>query len=102
MKGSLRSISFLFLAFLFSPNYFLFFYVRPSEVRCIDTERHALLKFKQDHIDLSNWLASWTAHGDCCLWKGTHTLPKFQAVNKENPVYTILDFDVSYCLLSRF
>ena len=36
------------------------------------------------------------------FYLGTHTLPKFQAVNKENPVYTVLDFDVSYCLLSRF
>ena len=34
------------------------------------TERQALLNFKQDLIDSSNWLSSWTAQGDCCLWEG--------------------------------
>lgn len=41
-----------------------------SEVRCIEEERQALLKFKQglkDHLDL---LSSWGNHEDCCKWIG--------------------------------
>ncbi|KAF3948318.1 hypothetical protein CMV_025667 [Castanea mollissima] len=69
MEASFRPVSFLFLAFLFLPN-FLFFCTGLSELRCVDTEQHALLNFKQDLIDPSNRLSSWTTHGDCCLWEG--------------------------------
>ncbi|KAL5736022.1 hypothetical protein ACOSQ2_030810 [Xanthoceras sorbifolium] len=41
-------------------------------VGCIESEREALLRFKQDVEDTSNRLASWTADGDgdCCKWVG--------------------------------
>ncbi|KAK7829057.1 receptor-like protein eix2 [Quercus suber] len=73
MEASFRpsvSFLFLFLAFLFLPNFFFFFCTGLSDLRCIDTERQALLNFKQHLIDSSNRLSSWTAHGDCCQWVG--------------------------------
>ncbi|XP_044473228.1 receptor-like protein EIX2 [Mangifera indica] len=42
-----------------------------SFVGCLQSERLALLRFKQDLIDPANRLVSWTSdHGDCCTWSG--------------------------------
>lgn len=42
-----------------------------SDVGCIETEKQALLRFKQGLEDGSNRLASWNrSNGDCCQWAG--------------------------------
>jgi EIX receptor 1/2 len=42
-----------------------------SEVRCIEEERQALLKFKKGLHDFYGMLSSWDSHeGDCCKWEG--------------------------------
>jgi hypothetical protein len=71
MDESLRAVTFLFVAFLIiiHPNFFCTG-DSESKVCCIETERHALLKFKQHLKDSSNRLASWTGNGDCCQWVG--------------------------------
>ena len=71
MDGSLRAVTFLFLVFLIiiQPNFFCNGDSQ-SEIRCIESERNALLKFKQHLQDPSNRLASWAGDVDCCQWVG--------------------------------
>ncbi|XP_062102293.1 uncharacterized protein LOC133812412 isoform X2 [Humulus lupulus] len=41
---------------------------------CIETERQALLTFKQGLVDADDALQSWTSNNkDCCTWKGIST-----------------------------
>ncbi|KAG8386470.1 hypothetical protein BUALT_Bualt03G0152000 [Buddleja alternifolia] len=55
------------------------------EIQCIDRERQALLKFKQDLGDVAGVLSSWESHQDCCKWRG------IRCDNETNHV-TALDF----------
>ncbi|KAM2934155.1 hypothetical protein FF1_042011 [Malus domestica] len=41
-----------------------------SNIRCLQTEKTALLQFKQGLVDESNVLASWETGKDCCEWRG--------------------------------
>jgi Leucine-rich repeat (LRR) protein len=70
MDGSLSAVTFLFLAFLIIHPNLLCNGDSESEVTCIETERQALLRFKQHLQDPSNRLASWVGDGDCCQWVG--------------------------------
>ncbi|PRQ18689.1 putative leucine-rich repeat-containing, plant-type, leucine-rich repeat domain, L [Rosa chinensis] len=44
--------------------------VGSSSILCLESERHALLRFKQGLVDESNALASWKSEKDCCKWRG--------------------------------
>ncbi|KAM5573310.1 receptor-like protein EIX2 [Rosa sericea] len=44
--------------------------VGTSSILCLESERHALLRFKQGLVDESNALASWKSEKDCCKWRG--------------------------------
>uniref|UniRef100_A0A2N9EYP3 Leucine-rich repeat-containing N-terminal plant-type domain-containing protein n=1 Tax=Fagus sylvatica TaxID=28930 RepID=A0A2N9EYP3_FAGSY len=71
MDASLRPVTFLFLVFLIiiHPNFFCNGDSQ-SQIRCIQSERNALLKFKQHLQDPSNRLISWAGDVDCCQWVG--------------------------------
>ncbi|XP_027924871.1 receptor-like protein EIX2 [Vigna unguiculata] len=40
-----------------------------GEAKCIESERQALLSFKQGLIDNFGMLSTWTNNTDCCKWK---------------------------------
>ncbi|XP_050378326.1 receptor-like protein EIX1 [Argentina anserina] len=39
-------------------------------IMCLESERQALLQFKQGLVDESNALASWESEKECCKWRG--------------------------------
>ncbi|KAM5573160.1 hypothetical protein ABKV19_012940 [Rosa sericea] len=60
-----------------------------NNIMCLESERHALLQFKQGLVDESNALASWKSEKDCCKWRGI-------ACNNQTGYVTSLDFSFSY------
>ncbi|KAM5573216.1 receptor-like protein EIX2 [Rosa sericea] len=60
-----------------------------NNIMCLESERHALLQFKQGLVDDSNALASWKSEKDCCKWRGIEC-------NNQTGHVTSLDFSFSY------
>ncbi|XP_024171703.1 receptor-like protein EIX2 [Rosa chinensis] len=58
-------------------------------IMCLESERQALLQFKQGLVDESNALASWKSEKDCCKWRGI-------ACNNQTGHVTGLNFSFSY------
>ena len=92
-EGSLLKITLRFLLCLLTihhpPNFCTAH--SDSEVRCIESERHALLNFRQDLLDPSNRLTSWASDVDCCDWVGVlchnvtgHVLPGQSSRTSQN------------------
>ncbi|XP_022888502.1 probable LRR receptor-like serine/threonine-protein kinase At4g36180 [Olea europaea var. sylvestris] len=49
--------------------------VKRGRIRCLEREREALLKFKDELVDEYSRLTSWGTHEDkkdCCTWKGVY------------------------------
>ncbi|XP_062029178.1 receptor-like protein EIX2 isoform X1 [Rosa rugosa] len=60
-----------------------------NNIMCLESERHALLRFKQGLVDDSNALASWKSEKDCCKWRGIEC-------NNQTGHVTTLDFSFRY------
>ncbi|KAK2639615.1 hypothetical protein Ddye_027410 [Dipteronia dyeriana] len=91
----LALLLFLHLLAIFTTTKISFFCNGSTYVGCIESERQALMRFKQDLTDPSNRLDSWNNiidHGDCCAnWVGV-VCDKFTGhvleLHLRNPVNT--------------
>ncbi|XP_062153480.1 receptor-like protein EIX1 [Alnus glutinosa] len=71
MRGPYAQLLLLFGLLLLCTATSISFALNNSEVRCIEEERHALLKFKQGLEAHNGMLSSWGNHEeDCCNWEG--------------------------------
>ncbi|KAL4368866.1 hypothetical protein GQ457_05G027740 [Hibiscus cannabinus] len=68
--GGVMSHVVTFLMLLFAEPFKLSFCSKIHNLTCIQSERQALLRFKQNLKDPSNRLSGWTAVEDCCRWDG--------------------------------
>ncbi|TYG47658.1 hypothetical protein ES288_D11G357600v1 [Gossypium darwinii] len=66
-----------------------------SNLLCIQSEREALLKFKNHLIDPSNRLSSWVEGGDCCEWTGVVCHNSTGHVNQLHLAATLPEVDYS-------
>ncbi|XVE75486.1 hypothetical protein DITRI_Ditri12bG0097600 [Diplodiscus trichospermus] len=64
------SVAITFLMLICLETFKFSFCTRNHNITGIQSERQALLRFKQDLKDPSNRLAAWTNDGDCCKWDG--------------------------------
>ncbi|KAL6320596.1 hypothetical protein AAG906_008596 [Vitis piasezkii] len=75
----------------------------PYPLVCNETEKHALLSFKNALLDLEHSLSSWSAQEDCCGWNGVRChnitgrvvdldLFNFGLVGKVSPTLFQLEF----------
>ncbi|XP_044473227.1 receptor-like protein EIX2 [Mangifera indica] len=63
-----------------------------SSVGCLQSERLALLRFKQDLTDPVNRLVSWTSdHEDCCAWSGVVSFAFIGLKRVEIPRFLCVD-----------
>ncbi|XP_024171687.2 receptor-like protein EIX2 [Rosa chinensis] len=60
-----------------------------NNIMCLESERHALLQFKQGLVDESSALDSWKGEKDCCKWRGI-------ACNNQTGHVITLDLSYSY------
>lgn len=67
--------AFLMLLLQFNPALGFISGVEDANVRCIESERQALLEFKKGLVDDDGRLSSWGSQDEnknCCNWKGVH------------------------------
>ncbi|KAL7183599.1 hypothetical protein ACSBR2_025901 [Camellia fascicularis] len=70
MGESKRVVQVLFLCFLIIATISIIPCYGNLEVVCLESEKRALLSFKQGLKDPSNRLSSWDLEDDCCKWAG--------------------------------